>query len=291
MAYCDRHKKLVSDRLVFTEAGLELSNSMVCEGHCILVLIGESQIPVFLMENEWPTADSWAPTVPAEVRFPEGTVSLIQVPVGVKASWPAEGSTEYIHNAGSPVIRADHDGRAIFLWETWYRRDDDGVLRYYAGWGEGFHKEFTEPAVYQLEGHDFGKLLGRLFENWGYKVWYPPLSGDRGVDLILEHVGRKIAVQVKHWMNAVGPSAVQEVLGGKIYHGCDVGVVIATNIFTEAARDLAKKANVLLIDRHVLARMFDWQETEQASFDQFWTAVCPQMGGRRVWQLAGTVKA
>jgi restriction system protein len=67
-----------------------------------------------------------------------------------------------------------------------------------------------------------------------------------GADLVVRHEGKVIVIQCKRYAAAVGVQAVQEVLGARCFYEADEAWVITDSIFTEAARKLAKAANVRL---------------------------------------------
>lgn len=73
-------------------------------------------------------------------------------------------------------------------------------------------------------------------------------SGDQGVDLIVMAGDKKIAVQCKLYTEPVGNSAVQEVIAGKIVYKCDLACVVTNSTFTKAAADLAKAAEIELLN-------------------------------------------
>ncbi len=93
----------------------------------------------------------------------------------------------------------------------------------------------------------------------GFSVTKTKASGDQGVDLILERQDQRIAVQAKGYKKPVGNKAVQEVLGGMIYYKCKVCMVVANNIFTPNARDLAEHTGCRLIDVTQIPDLIDGQ--------------------------------
>ncbi|QFT88081.1 Restriction endonuclease [Bacillus sp. THAF10] len=115
----------------------------------------------------------------------------------------------------------------------------------------------NDLSIDSMSGQDFELLLKRHFEGEGFKVTLTPLSGDQGVDLILQKDWRRIAVQCKRYSmkNRVGNSAIQEVATGKLYYDCTECWVITTSYFTSHARNLADKVGVRLIDRDILFKM------------------------------------
>lgn len=105
----------------------------------------------------------------------------------------------------------------------------------------------------QMDGLQFEHYLAGLLRERGYSAEVTRGSGDFGADIILTEGSKRIAVQAKRWREAVGIGAVQEVIAAKEYYQCQATWVIATARYTPQARELAKKANVMLIDRNTLA--------------------------------------
>lgn len=104
----------------------------------------------------------------------------------------------------------------------------------------------------QMSGEEFEKYIGNYFKNLGYKVIVTQLSGDFGVDIIIENEFVKIGVQAKRYTNTVGNSAIQEIVAGMKHYNLDKGMVITNNYFSRSAIELAKDNNVILWDRNTL---------------------------------------
>jgi restriction system protein len=68
------------------------------------------------------------------------------------------------------------------------------------------------------------------------------------VDITARRRGHKYAVQCKFYSHPVGVSAVQQVVGGMAYYGCDRAMVITNNTFTRQAKELAERNDVELLD-------------------------------------------
>jgi hypothetical protein len=74
-------------------------------------------------------------------------------------------------------------------------------------------------------------------------------SGDQGVDLVVTlKSGQKIAVQCKLYSTPVGNDAVQEVIAGRLFYKCDSAIVVSNNTYTPSAEQLAKAADVTLLN-------------------------------------------
>lgn len=78
------------------------------------------------------------------------------------------------------------------------------------------------------------------------------ISGDFGVDILCEKDGETFAVQCKRYKEGVGVSAIQEAYSGAKYYNVHKAIVLTNSFFTESARMLANKLNVVLYDRAFL---------------------------------------
>jgi len=106
--------------------------------------------------------------------------------------------------------------------------------------------------VNYMEGWEFERYMVDILGRSGYSVESTRLSGDQGVDMLLEMEDRKIAVQLKRYARPVGNKAVQEVLAGRVHYAAQEAWVITTSSFTRSAMELARSTGVRLIDGHEL---------------------------------------
>lgn len=120
----------------------------------------------------------------------------------------------------------------------------------------GSQVAYTLTGVDDMDGHSFEKFCALVMERNGFgEVVVTPGSGDQGVDIVAKKDGIRYAVQCKCYSSKLGNTPIQEVCAGKFMYGCQIGVVMTNNYFTENARALAEKTGVLLWDRDVLAGM------------------------------------
>ena len=97
-----------------------------------------------------------------------------------------------------------------------------------------------------------------MFRKMKFKVDETPVSGDYGADIILKKWGLTIAVQCKLYYNhSVGNKAIYEVHAGKGYYNADVAMVITNYHYSKPAQELAKKLNVILLDRSDVVNMLN----------------------------------
>jgi hypothetical protein len=107
----------------------------------------------------------------------------------------------------------------------------------------------TRGQIDGMTGEEFEHFLGGRFRQLGYATRVTQLSGDYGADLLLDRDGRKTVVQAKRWRARVGIEAIQQVHAARGYYGARAAMVVSSSYFTEAAKTLARKLNVELIDR------------------------------------------
>ncbi|MDE6604700.1 MAG: restriction endonuclease [Clostridia bacterium] len=104
----------------------------------------------------------------------------------------------------------------------------------------------------RMNGEQFEIFMEDFFIKQGFKVTRTPLSGDYGIDLIIENDFSKIGVQAKCYSNKVTQSAVREVVAGLRHYNLSSGMVVTNNYFQPAAIRLAADNNITLWDRDKL---------------------------------------
>lgn len=101
-----------------------------------------------------------------------------------------------------------------------------------------------------MEGHAFEGWCADLLRKNGYTdVEVTPGSGDQGVDVLASKEGVKFAIQCKRYTSDLGNTPVQEVIAGRKFYHCQVGVVMTNRYFTAGAKELAETTGTLLWDR------------------------------------------
>ena len=110
----------------------------------------------------------------------------------------------------------------------------------------------TIERVDAMSGAEFELFMTQYFKNQGFKTTHTPISGDYGIDLIIENDFGKIGVQAKCYSNKVSLDAVQQVVAGLRHYGLSSGIVITNNYFQPSAIRLAADNNITLWDRDKL---------------------------------------
>ncbi|MCX4361908.1 MAG: restriction endonuclease [Clostridia bacterium] len=106
----------------------------------------------------------------------------------------------------------------------------------------------------RMTGEQFEIFMEDYFIKQGFKVKRTPLSGDYGIDLIIENDFSKIGIQAKCYSNKITASAVQEAVAGLRHYGLSSGMVVTNNYFQPAAIQLAKENSITLWDRNMLIK-------------------------------------
>lgn len=80
----------------------------------------------------------------------------------------------------------------------------------------------------------------QLFKALGYsKVTLTPSSNDKGVDVLAEYQGIKVAIQCKKYKGLVGSPQIQTFLGAMRHAEAQKGFFITTSVFSIEAEKMA----------------------------------------------------
>ena len=140
--------------------------------------------------------------------------------------------------------------------------------------------------VKRLEWRRFEELCAAYFQTLGFKAETTRIGADGAADIDLYAEGsesRSIIVQCKGWDTiTVGINAVRALRGMMKSENIPEGVFITSGKFTQAARDVAAKESIDLIDGAELLRKIGALTPEQsdallkmATQDEFLTPTCP----------------
>lgn len=128
---------------------------------------------------------------------------------------------------------------------------------------QGFKEYHEDRRKRPLQEEDYSQMTGIEFENFLVKLLQQngfsdirgtPATGDQGADLIANRDGKTIVIQAKRYTGSVGNKAVQEAASAVSFYGADEGWVITNSTFTKAAKELAQKTKITLIDGFALSR-------------------------------------
>ena len=111
----------------------------------------------------------------------------------------------------------------------------------------------------RLSGRAFEHELAWLFSRKGYSVELTPVSGDKGIDIIVRLGGRKTIVQCKATSKPVGPAVARELYGALVASGADEAILAATGGVTQGTRDFLKEKPITIM---TLAEIVPWHAAE-----------------------------
>lgn len=109
-----------------------------------------------------------------------------------------------------------------------------------------------EKPIEKMTGYDYEKFVAKKLLKDGFrKTKLTPQSGDFGADILgVDRKRKRVAVQCKKYAGTVGVKSVQEVIAAVQYYECDYGMVVTNSTFTAAAKELAKKTEVVLKEKY-----------------------------------------
>ncbi len=161
----------------------------------------------------------------------------------------------YLYGSGADIISKAIAATVIFfalyivislIWHIKYRRMLCGASMKQVDAMSG--EEFEDYLALM-----YSKKKSRTGEKLYSSVETTPKTRDYGADLLIRTKdGRKAVVQAKRYRKNIPESAVQQCIAAREYYDCDVGLVVTNSQFTEAAKTLARKCGVILIDRYRL---------------------------------------
>lgn len=106
-------------------------------------------------------------------------------------------------------------------------------------------------------GIDFEHHCAALLNDGGWSSRVTKATGDQGVDIIAEKLGRRVVVQCKFYSKPVGNKAVQEAAAARLHERADLACVVSNATYTKACRQLAATTGVLLSHYDEVASALD----------------------------------
>lgn len=115
------------------------------------------------------------------------------------------------------------------------------------------YKILLRRSISTMDGAVFEQYVGyRMLEDGYRDIQFTSATGDFGADIIAyDRENKKVCIQCKRYSTPVGVEAVQQITSARIYYECVRAVVVTNSTFTSAAKEVATKSNVELIERFV----------------------------------------
>lgn len=122
--------------------------------------------------------------------------------------------------------------------------------------------EFWKNLSWQNFEHEITRRLNLL----GYNAINTKLSGDEGVDIIINNQNRKFIIQCKAMKGKVGPSYVRDFIGTMEIQKAVGGMIVSLNGFSDGSLGASDRMNVyllsiedfILLDKYKLSKMIGW---------------------------------
>lgn len=112
--------------------------------------------------------------------------------------------------------------------------------------------------LYQLAPKEFEEWTESLFKSLVFQnVVLTPQSGNKGLDLIAEKDGNKIAVQCKKFKGVVGSPVIQAFAGTLQTAEIDKGYFITTGSYSVDAEKMAQDLPIELYDKNTLGDLIE----------------------------------
>jgi hypothetical protein len=115
-------------------------------------------------------------------------------------------------------------------------------------YGARLRRQATTEHWQSLSWREFELEVASFFRALGFHVNLTARGGDQGVDMVVHQHGAELLVQCKKYDKPIGPGIVRELIGTLVSQRGDVGVLISTSGFTNAAVAAARSASILLLD-------------------------------------------
>lgn len=128
---------------------------------------------------------------------------------------------------------------------------------------ESYYSDLLKTYDHINDGFEFEKFIANVLNLHGYDASVTQASNDYGVDVIAFKDNIKYAIQCKYYSGSVGVDAVKEVIAGRKYYNCHVGVVATNSFFTHNAKYLAESNYVVLWDGDYIKKTFIISENKQ----------------------------
>jgi restriction system protein len=100
---------------------------------------------------------------------------------------------------------------------------------------------------------EFEHFCADILRKSGWEASVTQASGDQGIDVVATRNEIKLVLQCKKYSQAVGNTAVQEVIAGKLFYLADIAAVVTNAGYTSSANHLANTVGISLLHYSQLA--------------------------------------
>lgn len=167
----------------------------------------------------------------------------------IKDDWYEKGIGYFLNTQVRPAVSEYDEDQFDIMFESLLYAVDTKVERYSRA------KKRTVNYNDELSGVEYEVFCKNMLEKNGWGVILTKKTGDQGVDIIAKKENITIAVQCKKHSKPIGNKSVQEIFTGKTFYDIKYGGVISNKPFTDAAKKLAYKNNILLLHHNDISAL------------------------------------
>ena len=117
-----------------------------------------------------------------------------------------------------------------------------------------------------LSWQNFEREIAKRLNQFGYNAVNTKLSGDEGVDIVINNRDKKFIVQCKAMKNKIGPSFVRDFIGTMGIQKASGGMLVSLNGFSDGSLDTSNYQNLylisiqdfILLDKEKLNKIIGW---------------------------------
>ena len=122
--------------------------------------------------------------------------------------------------------------------------------------------EYWENLSWQNFEHEVTKRL----RNFGYDAVNTKLSGDEGVDIVINNHDKKFIIQCKAIKNKIGPAYIRDFIGTISIQKALGGIIISLNGFSSGSLEVSDFSNLhlfsvqdfILMDKEQIGKIIGW---------------------------------
>lgn len=107
----------------------------------------------------------------------------------------------------------------------------------------------------EMSGPEFEEFVAQIFRRKGFIVEFTEVTGDHGIDLLMQNENGRSVVQCKRWKGSVGEPEIRDFYGAMINSEAQTGFFVTTAHFTQSAIEFVNGKPITLIDMNKLLTM------------------------------------
>jgi restriction system protein len=136
------------------------------------------------------------------------------------------------------------------------------------------------------------EIVASVFRSLGYHAWATAYSNDGGIDVVLEHAGKKHGVQVKRYKNNIAVEEIRSFAGALLLNGLPSGVFVTTCDYQRGCHTAVEGYEALGMPIELVngQRFFQALDIKRREPYEKWSELfdgdpqdLPKIGGHTIW--------